>query len=98
MLRNIIAAAAVTLSSGSLFAHDSTGQLTQAQLLAVTKLALNDFNVRHADHAEHLLGYTTWKVEDDAKVKVLVNHDGMSMNFLYLCHNHDEGLECHAQP
>ena len=98
MLTKILMTTIATLCfSGTLLADDHEGQMTPEQLLAVTKLALDDFAVRQVAHAEHLLGYTTWRVEGDAKVKVLVNHDGMSMNFLYLCHNHDGHLECHAQ-
>ena len=40
----------------------------------------------------------------DATVKITVSigvatfpHDGMTMDFNYLCHKHDDGIECHAQ-
>lgn len=67
------------------------------ELQNVTKLAYDDFVVWQPDHVEHFTGYKSWLSGDDARVKVYVNHDGMNMEFNYICHKHEEGPECHRQ-
>lgn len=70
-------------------------------LLAVTKLAVEDLKKTKPEHAEHFYGYKSWLSGDESKVKVYVKHDGMTMDFNYTCHKHSHGeeveLECHAQ-
>lgn len=68
-----------------------------ADLQAVTKLAFDDFGVAQPTHVQHFTGFKTWQSADDARVKIYVNHDGMAMEFNYLCHKHETGLECHRQ-
>ncbi len=71
---------------------------TSAQLIEVTKLAVEDFEATNPDHAEHFVGYKSWKTGEDSKVKIYVTHGAMNMEFNYNCHNHDGELECHVQP
>ena len=66
-------------------------------LQTVTKLAFDDFTVAQPTHVVHFTGFKTWQSADDARVKIYVNHDGMAMEFNYLCHKHETGLECHRQ-
>lgn len=68
-----------------------------SELVDVTKLALNDFQLNQKEHVPHFVGYKSWKSGEDSKVKIYVTHDGMNMEFNYLCHKHDASMECHAQ-
>lgn len=68
-----------------------------ADLQAVTKLSFDDFTVAQPAHVAHFTGFKTWQSADDSRVKIYVNHDGMAMEFNYLCHRHETGLECHRQ-
>jgi hypothetical protein len=88
------------LLMGSLFTFIGTpafAEFSMDELLAVTKVALTDFTAAHPDHVDHFTGYKAWKSGEDAKVKVYVTHSGMSMDFNFVCHKHDEAMECHAQ-
>lgn len=67
------------------------------ELHTATKTAAELFKTDHADHAAHFTGYKSWLSGEEAKVKVYVSHDGMTMDFNYLCHKHDASIECHAQ-
>ena len=74
------------------FAAFSIDELNQA-----TKLATTAFVSQNATHLKHFTGCKSWLSGDDSKVKVYVNHDGMNMEFNYLCTKQDAKIECHAQ-
>ena len=59
--------------------------------------ALDDFKQSNPDHVQHFTGYKAWNSGEDSKVKVYVAHDGMNMEFNYLCMKHDASIACHAQ-
>ena len=61
-------------------------------------IAVADFSRANPTHAEHFTGYKVWKSGEDVKVKVYVAHDGMTMEFNYVCHKHEAAVECHFQP
>jgi hypothetical protein len=79
------------------FGSTAFADFSMDELVEATKVALKGFKTDHPDHVEHFTGYKSWKSEDDSKVKVYVTHDGMSMDFNYLCHKHETGIECHVQ-
>lgn len=70
---------------------------TPAELLDVTKIAVDQFSTENPDHAPHFTGFKAWKSAENARVKIYVDHDGHAMEFDFTCHKHDEGLECHGQ-
>lgn len=80
-----------------LFAGQAFGAFSIADLQVATKAATDAFSVANPDHVEHFSGFKSWLAGDDAKVKIYVNHDGMAMEYSFLCHKHEEGVECHAQ-
>ena len=65
------------------------------KLQDVSKIAIQKFKTDHADMIEHATGYKTWKSGDDGKVKIYVDHNGMKMEFNYVCHQHEINIECH---
>ncbi len=67
------------------------------ELHAATKIAVDNFRRANTGHVEHFMGYKSWKSGEDSKVKIYVNHEGMTMEFNYLCHKHDAAIECHDQ-
>ena len=68
---------------------------TVDELTDVTKIALASFRAKEPGHATHANGFKSWLSGEDAKVKIYVAHDGMNMEFNYLCHKHDAKSECH---
>jgi hypothetical protein len=82
----------VGFSGGAAQAAFSIAELQQA-----TKLASDTFEAEHRDHVDHFVGFKSWKSGEDSKVKIYVTHDGMNMEFNYLCHKHDDKVECHVQ-
>jgi len=68
---------------------------TVDQLTDITKLAIQSFRTKEPTHAKHANGFKSWISGEDAKVKIYVNHDGATMEFNYLCHDHDAKTECH---
>lgn len=88
----LISAFALFVTSQTAWAAFSIEELNTA-----TKTATEDFKIKQPDHTVHFTGYKSWLSGDDAKVKVYVSHDGMTMDFNYLCHKHDPSIECHAQ-
>ena len=82
---------------GSIFVTTQAfGAFTPTQLISASQIAIADFEVANPDHAVHFTGFKSWKTGEDAKVKIYVDHDGHAMEFNYLCHKHDNELECHA--
>ena len=95
-MKKILASAAV-LASVSSFAATGFAGVDFAGLQTLSKVAFTDFSIANADHVQHFTGFKSWQSGDDGRVKIYVNHDGMAMEFNYLCHFHDEGPECHLQ-
>ena len=79
------------------FAQTSLAAMSFENLQELTKLSFADFSAAHPDHVAHFTGFKTWLTGEDGRVKLYVNHDGMPMEFNYLCHSHDGQLECHHQ-
>lgn len=67
------------------------------QLVLATQSALVEFNKSNSSHGVHLTGFKTWISAEDAKVKIYVNHDGMNMDFNYLCQMQQNVVVCSAQ-
>lgn len=67
------------------------------ELQSAAAIALDDFEQSNPSHVPHFTGYKAWKSGDEAKVKIYVSHDGMNMDFNYLCMKHDASIACHAQ-
>lgn len=91
-LRNFVYAAVFLMSSSAMAAF-SVSEMHTASALAVA-----DFAKVNPAHAPHFTGYKTWKSGDDVKVKVYAAHNGMNMEFNYVCHQHGASIECHYQP
>lgn len=77
--------------------HVAQAAFSIDELFAATKTAVESFKKENASHVEHFTGYKAWISGEDSKVKVYANHEGMTMEFNYLCHKHDASVECHAQ-
>lgn len=70
---------------------------TADQLITATQTSIAHFNQNNNSHTAHLSGFKTWISGMDAKVKLYVSHDGMNMDFNYLCQNHGGTIHCTAQ-
>lgn len=77
--------------------HNAQAAFSIEELHTATKTAVDNFRNEHKEHVTHFTGYKSWLSGEDSKVKVYVTHDGMNMDFTYLCHKHDAAIECHAQ-
>ena len=82
---------AVAMASSVMFADG----FNIDQIQEVSKIAIAKFKTDHADMIDHATGYKTWKSGVDGKVKIYINHDGMAMEYNYLCHQHETAIECH---
>jgi hypothetical protein len=89
----LLTASMLVFGGGSVFA----APFSIADIIQASQLATDDFQTRNPDHVTHFNGFKVWPSGEEAKVKVYVNHDGMSMEFNYLCHKHDSEIECHVQ-
>lgn len=92
-MKNLIFIASVLLST-SAFAMEG---FTAEQLITATQTSIAQFNQSNSSHAAHLSGFKTWISGMDAKVKLYVSHDGMNMDFNYLCQNHGGAIHCTVQ-
>lgn len=79
------------------FSQASFAAMSFADLQQVTQLAYTDFSTAHPDHVVHFTGFKTWISGETSRVKVYVNHEGMAMEYSYLCERHETALECHHQ-
>jgi hypothetical protein len=70
---------------------------TAEQLISATQVALVEFNKNNSSHGVHLTGFKTWISAEEAKVKIYVDHEGMNMDFNYLCQNHQGQIHCQPQ-
>lgn len=82
----------VALSSSSAFAAFNVEELHIA-----TKAAVSELTKAAPEHVAHISGYKTWVSAEDAKVKLYISHDGMTMEFNYLCNRHPGSIDCHVQ-
>lgn len=79
------------------FGTSVAAQFTTDELLSATKSTIEVFRKEQPEHATHFTGYKAWLSGEEAKVKVYATHEGMTMDFSFLCHKHDDSIECHAQ-
>lgn len=93
---NIFKISAAILSL-NLFGSTAFAAFGIEELHSATKIATAQFAESKPEHLEHFSGYKSWKSNEDAKVKIYVSHDGMNIDFSYLCHKHDDAIECHEQ-
>lgn len=91
LFRSILGLSLLTVGTSAMAAFS----IDELQLAAAT--ALDDFKQSNPDHVQHFTGYKAWNSGEDSKVKVYVAHDGMNMEFNYLCMKHDASIACHAQ-
>lgn len=96
-MKTILATASFVAALGTMAVTASAAAFDFDGMQVVSKLAYTDFTVAQPAHVEHFTGFKTWQSGDDARVKIYVNHDGMAMEFNYLCHVHETGPECHRQ-
>lgn len=95
-MKRTFVTALVVLSAG--FASASfAAPFSVGDLLSATKMATDTFVAANPGHSAHFTGYKAWLSGDESKVKIYVDHNGMAMDFNYLCHKHDARIECHAQ-
>lgn len=84
------------LLSNSSFAADATSGFSTADLVTASQVALKLFIDENGAHSAHVTGFKTWKTGSDAKVKVYMNHDGMTMEHNYQCALQGSQVMCSA--
>ena len=82
------------MSVSSAFA--SLAGFSSDDLLEATRVSIQDFKTSNPDHAEHVSGFKSWQSGTDAKVKLYVAHDGMTMAYDYDCAKHGTDIHCNA--
>ncbi len=90
-----IALSTLCFSTGAL-ADDSLG-FNADDLVKASTSAIAIFKAASPEHFEHLSGFKAWKSGTEAKVKIYITHDGMTMENNYLCQKHGEDVHCTAQ-
>ena len=73
---------------------DEPQGFSPTELVQGTMVAMDVFKTENPDHMVHLSGFKTWKSGADAKVKFYVAHDGMNMEYNYLCLKHESQIHC----
>lgn len=71
--------------------------MSVAELQIVTDLSVKDYVATTPGMQQYITGFKTWQSGDDAKVKIYMDHNGMTMDANYVCHMHGADLECHIQ-
>lgn len=94
MIKILVASMTMTLSSLAI-ATVAQG-FSPTELIQATTASMDVFNAANADHITHLTGFKTWKSGADAKVKFYVAHDGMNMEFNYLCLKSENQIRCNT--
>ncbi len=79
------------------YSQFSWAAFSMEELHTATKTAADVFKKSNSEHAAHFTGYKSWLSGEESKVKIYVAHDGMTMDFNYVCHKHEDEIECHAQ-
>lgn len=72
-------------------------ELTQPELLDITKLSMDDYTINNPEHAMHISGFKTITVKTDGKVTINITHDGMTMTSSYYCVRQDKTFVCTEQ-
>lgn len=85
------------VSFAFLASQSALAEFSVPEMHEVTGLALTDFGRENAEHIQHLTGWKIWKSGEDVKVKLYVDHGGMTMEHNYTCHKHGDAKQCHAQ-
>jgi hypothetical protein len=85
-----ILSTAIAISFFGLAAFAS--EFSPEDLLSATQVALKTFSAENPDHVAHVSGFKTWKSGADSKVKIYVAHDGMTMEYNYLCQNQNNQI------
>ncbi len=91
-IKILVTSLVMTFSFRSL-AEEPQG-FSPTELVQGTTVAMDVFKTENPDHMVHLSGFKTWKSGADAKVKFYVNHDGMNMEYNYLCLKHETQIHC----
>lgn len=71
-------------------------EFSPEDLVIATQNALKDLGATAAEHVQHISGFKAWKSGADAKVKIYVAHDGMTMDYNYQCAKHATEVHCSA--
>ena len=67
------------MAAALLTASPSFAAFTMEELADVTKVGLKAFSTKEPTHSKHSIGFKSWVSGEDAKVKIYVTHDGMSI-------------------
>lgn len=67
------------------------------EMQTATQSAIFELKKTEPGHFPHITGFKTWASAEDAKVKLYISHDGMTMEFNYLCNKHPGTIDCHIQ-
>lgn len=82
--------------SASVLSTPALAAFSVDQLAEAAKASIDDFKTTNAEHVQHLTGYKVWKADEAANVKIYIDHDGMAMEFDYVCQN-GTAVSCVAQ-
>lgn len=72
-------------------------ELTQPELLEITRLSLDDYTATNPEHAKHVSGFKTLTVKADGKVTINISHEGMTMASNYYCVRQEKTFVCTEQ-
>ena len=92
-MKLLIAILLLSLFSTPIFAQG----FTVDQLSEAGKIASNLWIGANADNNEKFVGFKTWRSDSDGKVKVYYKEGEQSLSVSYMCHTHDNAIECHEQ-
>ncbi len=67
-----------------------------AELMQATQVSLKLFTDTTPDHVVHISGFKSWKSANDAKVKIYMTHDGMTMESNFHCTLNNGQVRCTA--
>lgn len=82
------------MTISSLVFADEPQSFNPTELIQATTIAMDVFKTANPDHIVHLTGFKTWKSGADAKVKFYITHDGMNMEYNYLCLKQETQIHC----
>jgi hypothetical protein len=67
-----------------------------AELVQASQVSLKLFSETTPDHVVHITGFKSWKSANDAKVKIYMTHDGMTMESNFHCTLNNGQVRCTA--
>ena len=70
---------------------------TVDQLSEAGRLASNQWMGSSSSNNDKYVGFKVWRSGSEGKVKVYYKEGDQSLNVSYLCHIHDDEIECHQQ-